>query len=208
MKKTVLAILILAISVALFAYRAEFLQFARSLENASSGNPFFAACVLIALKTIVAPLGFPGTPLTLLSGALLGNFFGTITALIGNTLGATLAFLLSRYLLKEYVQKNLVSRYAQMQKYEQRLEARALSTVIVLRLIPLFPFNALNFLLGVSNIPLKKYILGSFVGMIPGTALFVYFGESLRTLSLVNIIFAVLGIITLTYLGKIYEKRW
>ncbi len=170
--------------------------------------PFLTALILIALKTVVAPLGFPGTPLTLLSGALLGNFFGTIAALIGNTLGATLAFLLSRYLLKEYFQKNLVSKYPKMRKYEERLEEKAFSTVVALRLIPLFPFNALNFLLGVSNIPVRTYALASFVGMIPGTALFVYFGESLRMLSVINIVFAVLGIATLTYLGKMYEKRF
>ncbi len=208
MKKTALAIFVLAASIAIFAYRAEFLLFAHNLESVSAERPLLVACVLIALKTIVAPLGFPGTPLTLLSGSLLGNFFGTITALIGNTLGATLAFLLSRYLLKDYVQKNVVSKYSQMRKYEQRLEEKAFGTVVVLRLIPLFPFNALNFLLGVSNIPLKKYMLASFVGMIPGTALFVYFGESLRMLNFINIVFAIGGIIALTYLGKIYEKRF
>ncbi len=208
MKKTALAISVLTISCALFVYRAEFLQFARHLESVSQGTPLLTALILIALKTIVAPLGFPGTPLTLLSGALLGNFFGTIAALIGNTIGATLAFLLSRYLLKEYVQKNLVSKYPKMRKYEERLEEKAFSTVVVLRLIPLFPFNALNFLLGVSNIPVRTYALASFVGMIPGTALFVYFGESLRMRSIINIIFAVLGIAALTYLGKMYEKRF
>ncbi|MCI0566215.1 TVP38/TMEM64 family protein, partial [bacterium] len=60
----------------------------------------------------------------------------------------------------------------------------------------------------ISNIPLKQYALGSFVGMIPGTALFVYFGESLRMFSVINIVFAVSGLIALTFLGKAYEKRF
>lgn len=208
MKKILIIILVLIASVGLFFYRTEFLQFVKSLESLSAERPFFVATILVVLKTLVAPIGFPGTPLTLLSGSLFGNFLGTIIALVGNTLGAILAFLLARYLLKDYVQKNLLSKHKKIQVYEKRLEEKSFPTVVVLRLIPLFPFNALNFILGVTTIPLKEYALASFVGMIPGTALFVYFGESLRMLSIVNIIFAICGIIALTYLGKIYEKRF
>ena len=115
--------------------------------------------------------------------------------------------MLARYIFKDYVQARIVSKHPLLQKYEQKIEKRALQTVIILRLIPLFPFNALNFILGVTKIPLQKYVLGSFLGMIPGTFLFVYFGGSLRALSLPNILLAITGIVFLTYIGKKYEKR-
>lgn len=207
MKKIILAILFLIVFIIAFENRIEFINFAQSLEEKSLNNPFITATILISLKTISAPLGFPGTPLTLLSGSLFGNFLGTIVALIGNTLGATIAFLISRYLLREYVQNKFIMNSKLIKKYEDRLEKKPLAVVITLRLIPLFPFNALNFLLGVTNIPLRDYVVGSFVGMIPGTFMFVYFGDSIRALSWINIVFAMVGIILLTYLGKLYEKR-
>ena len=207
LKRIFLVISIMSLSITAFSYQSELFVYLKNLESISTGMPFFTAGILIFLKTISAPLGFPGTPLTLLSGSLLGNFMGTITALVGNTLGATSAFLLSRYVFKEYVQTNIVSKYPLIKKYEQKIKDNALQTIILLRLIPLFPFNALNFILGVTNIPLKKYVIGSFVGMIPGTFLFVYFGGSLRMLSVSNILLAVAGIIGLTLIGKFYEKR-
>lgn len=207
MKKVFLGIGVLILGGALLAYREEFFRLVMQLEIAGELNPFATAGVLVLLKTLSAPLGFPGTPLTLLSGSLFGHFYGTILSLVGNTLGALLAFLLSRYVFREYVEQNVLARYPRIREYEARLTRNALSTVIVLRLIPLFPFNGLNFLLGVTGISLRDYAIGSFVGMIPGTFLFVYFGESLRMLSLPNILLAVAGILILTFFGKLYEKR-
>lgn len=206
MKKIFLAVVMLAIAIVIFAHRSEFLQLLAEIEEEKTMSPIATAVTLIVLKTLAAPLGFPGTPLTLLTGSLFGYFFGTLISLIGNTLGACLAFLLSRYVLHDYVQKKLFSRYPKIKKYEQKIARNGFKAVVILRLIPLFPFNALNFLLGVSNISFKQYAGGSFVGMIPGTFLFVYFGESLRMLMLANIILALAGIIMLTYLGRLYEK--
>lgn len=207
MKKIILITFFFILLAAAFANRSEFITFAQNIEMWSLSNPISTASMLIALKIISAPLGFPGTPLTLLSGSLFGNFVGTIIAIIGNTLGATLAFSVSRYLLRDYVQNKFISNNKLIKKYETRLETKPMATVMLLRIIPIFPFNALNFLLGISNIPIKKYIIGSFIGMIPGTFMFVYFGESIRMLNWINIVFAIVGIILLTYIGKFYEKQ-
>jgi len=207
-KKIILFIIVVSLSTTIFAYKGEIFQFVEGLTSLSQQKPFLVSLILIALKTLLTPLGFPGTPLTLLSGVVFGKLTGTVVALIGNTLGAILAFLLSRYIFREYVQNKILPKYPKIIKYKQNLEKKAMFTVILLRLIPIFPFNGLNFLLGVTNIPLSKYAIGSFVGMIPGTLLFVYFGESLGSMSLFNILIALLGIILLTYLGKKYEKRF
>lgn len=207
-KKIILFIVVVSFSTTLFVYKGEIFTFIEGLTLLSQQKPFLVSLILILLKTLSAPLGFPGTPLTLLSGALFGIVAGTVIALIGNTLGAILAFLLSRYIFREYIQNKILPKYPKILKYEKSLEKKAVATVVLLRLIPIFPFNGLNFLLGVTNIPLSKYAIGSFVGMIPGTFLFVYFGESLGSMSLVNVSLALLGIILLTYIGKKYEKRF
>jgi len=190
----------------IFTYQSEFLQFVQNIETKQALNPVGTATTLITIKTLTAPLGFPGTPLTIFEGALFGYFFGTIVALIGNTLGGCLAFLLSRYVLQNYVRKKILSRHPKIKDYEQKMMKQGVTTVASLRLIPLFPFNSLNFLLGTTNISFKKYVLGSFIGMAPGTFLFVYFGDSLRTLRMTNIILAIIGIITLTFLSILYKK--
>lgn len=208
LKKVILFTVVAIASITIFIYHAELFSLLQSLEKEKTEMPFFVAFILILLKTTAAPLLIPGSPLTLLAGSLFGKFFGFIISVIGNNLGAALAFLLSRYVFYDYVQKNLLNKYPKIKSYSDRLETKGLSTVIVLRLIPLFPFNVLNFLLGVTNIPFRAYLVGTFFGMIPGTFLFVYFGESLRMFSVANILLAILGLGVLIYLGKLYERRF
>lgn len=208
MKKIFLTVVVVVLSGLIFVYQAEFFQLVEIIEIEKSNSPMAVAIVLVALKTLAAPLGFPGTPLTLLTGSLFGYFYGTFISVVGNTLGACLAFLLSRYVLQDYVQKKFLPHYPRMKKYEEKISRQGFTTVVVLRLIPLFPFNALNFLLGVSSVSFRDYALGSLIGMAPGTFLFVYFGDSLRMLRLTNIVLALAGIAALIYLGRLYEKRF
>jgi uncharacterized membrane protein YdjX (TVP38/TMEM64 family) len=160
---------------------------------------------LILSKILGAILLFPGAPLTLLSGSLLGNFWGSIVAIIGNTLGAGAAFLIARYLFKDYIQKKFLPKYPKISEYEKKFLENGLSTVIFLRLVPLFPFNILNYLLGITKVSFKDYILGTFVGIIPGTIAFVYLGESLKMFSWINVGLALLAIIGLSYIGKFWK---
>lgn len=205
-KKIFIGILMLILSALLFAHQVEFIQFVQDIEMRKEISPISVAIILIIFQTFTAPLGFPGVPITILLGALFGFSFGTILALIGNLLGGCLAFLLSRYILQNYVQKKILSRHPKIKRYERKLTQQGFTTVFALRILPIFPFNTLNFLLGATNVSFKNFTLGSFVGMLPGTFLFVYFGNSLRMLNLANIILAIIGIALLTYLSVFYEK--
>lgn len=207
-KKIILAFIVLVLTITLFVFRADLLSFVGGLQDLGKNNIILVSIILILFKTVTTPLGFPGTPLTLLSGSILGPYWGTLIALVGNTSGAIIAFLFARYILREYVQEKIVSKYKKMNEFEKRIEKRAFPTVIALRLIPLFPFNALNFFLGITNIKIRQYAIGSFVGMIPGTFAFVYLGGSLTALSPINIGIAVFGIVLLILIGKFYEKRF
>lgn len=195
-------------SAFVFVYQADLLRLVQGVEMRKDANPVGAAGLLITFQTLTAPLGFPGTPITIFIGTLFGYLFGTVVALIGNTLGGCLAFLLSRYVLQNYVQKKVLPHHPKIKHYEKKIAQRGFVTVVLLRFLPIFPFNTLNFLLGTTRISFKKFTLGTIVGMLPGTFLFVYFGGSLRALSVANIILAIIGIATLVYFGVLYKKKF
>lgn len=171
-------------------------------------DPQLTALYLIIAKIIGAVLLFPGTPLTLLAGATLGVFWGSVVSIIGNTLGAGAAFLISRFFLRNYVIKTIYTKYPTIRKYETRFFNRGLITVIFLRLIPLFPFNALNYLLAVTQVKTKDYLVGTVLGIIPGTIAFVYFGNAITLLSPFHIISSIIAIAGLAYVGNYYEKKY
>lgn len=177
------------------------------LSYIETADKLTAALLLILGKTLGGVLVIPGTPLTILSGIILGTFLGTIVAVVGNLIGATLAFLLARYFLKDYVQRKILSKYPKINEFENGLSRNGFLTVVFLRLIPLFPFNILNFALGVTDIKLRDYFFGTLIGIIPGTFMFVYFGESVKMLSIYNIGFAILGILGLSYLGRFWKLK-
>ena len=165
------------------------------------------AFYLIIAKIVGAVFLFPGTPLTLLAGATLGVFWGSIVAILGNTLGAIIAFIISRYFLSDFFYKKVYLKYPSIQKYEKKFFTKGVATVIFLRLVPLFPFNMLNYSLGLTRVSLKDYSLGTFLGIIPGTIAFVYFGGALAMLSPFHIISSIIAITGLIFIGKYYEKN-
>ncbi len=177
------------------------------VQELISMYPEISALVLIFAKIIGALVFFPGTPLTLLAGVTFGVFWGSIISLTGNIIGATLAFLVSRYFLQKYVKAEFLSKYPKISNYEKKFFSHGLRTVILLRLIPLFPFNVLNYLLGVTRVSNRDYILGTTIGIIPGTVAFVYFGKSLAMLSVLHVALSIVAIISLVYIGKFYEKK-
>lgn len=142
------------------------------------------APVIYILIYITATITFaPAAPLTLASGALFGFVTGTLLTVVGATIGAIIAFLIARKLGGGSLSKLKTGKLASIGKYEEKLEENAIGSMLFLRFVPLFPFNGLNFALGLTNVTLKDYAITTFFGIIPGTAAYVYFGESLSTLN-------------------------
>jgi len=100
-----------------------------------------------------------------------------------------------------------MKEYPRVHAFEDRMREHGFSTVVLLRLIPLFPFNALNFVLGITTISFRNYMIGSFVGMIPGTFLFVYVGDSIARISPLNIGISIIGLFLITYVSKRYAAK-
>jgi uncharacterized membrane protein YdjX (TVP38/TMEM64 family) len=134
---------------------------------------------------IIATVAFlPGSILTLGAGVLFDVVLGSIYVFIGATLGATLAFLVGRYLARNWVS----SKIADNQKFaaiDNAVGKEGLKIVLLTRLSPIFPFNLLNYAFGVTAVSLKDYFLGC-VGMIPGTIMYVYIGSLAGNLALIG----------------------
>lgn len=137
-----------------------------------------AAPLLFMLIYAVATVLFlPGSVITLAGGALFGPVLGTFYNLTGATLGATLAFLVSRYLASDWVAARSGGRLKQL---INGVEAEGWRFVAFVRLVPLFPFNLLNYALGLTRIPLLQYVIASYICMLPGAIAYTYLGYAGR----------------------------
>ncbi len=138
--------------------------------------PILAPFIYLLLYAIAPSLFVPGIPLAILAGMLFGPFWGTILALSGATIGATMAFLLGRYIGRDWVARRLSG--PNWKKLEEGVAEKGWKMVALTRLIPVFPFNLLNYGFGLTGIPFWHFVLPTFVFMLPGCLAFVVFSSS------------------------------
>jgi uncharacterized membrane protein YdjX (TVP38/TMEM64 family)/rhodanese-related sulfurtransferase len=133
--------------------------------------------VFIGLYAIATVLFLPGSLLTLAGGALFGPLWGTLWNLTGATLGAVLAFLVARYLAGDWVQARAGGL---LKRLMRGVEAEGWRFVAFTRLVPVFPFNLLNYALGLTRIPFLPYLLATAIGMLPGAIAYTWLGYAGR----------------------------
>jgi uncharacterized membrane protein YdjX (TVP38/TMEM64 family)/rhodanese-related sulfurtransferase len=163
-------LLVGAIALA-FAYRGRL--DVEALGAWVSGAGAAGPLLFIGLYAAATVLFLPGSVLTLAGGALFGPLWGTLYNLTGATLGAGLAFLVARYLASDWVQNRLGGRAGRLL---QGVEAEGWRFVAFTRLVPLFPFNLLNYALGLTRIPFLHYLAATLVFMLPGALAYTYLG--------------------------------
>ncbi len=176
------SILRAALLAALAAGIATALYHAGTLEAAlvgqwMTGAGAAAPLLFVAGYALATVLFVPGSILTIAGGALFGPVAGTFYSLTGATLGATLAFLVARYLASDWVSRRTGGRLAE---FVNGVEAEGWRFVAFVRLVPLLPFNALNYALGLTRIPLGQYLAASYLAMLPGAAAYTYLGYAGR----------------------------
>jgi len=136
-----------------------------------------APLLFMLIYALAAVLFLPGSVLTLAGGALFGPVLGTIYNLTGATLGATVAFLIARYLASDWVAEKTGGRVKQL---INGVEGEGWRFVAFVRLVPLFPFNLLNYALGLTRLRLLHYIVATYVFMLPGAIAYTYLGYAGR----------------------------
>jgi len=139
--------------------------------------------IFVSLFYVVACVFLlPGSVLTLGAGFLFGVPVGLLSAWTGATLGACVAFLVGRTLARDWV-AHKVSGNPKFAAVDEAVGREGFKIVLLLRLSPVFPFNFLNYALGLTKVSFGKYALASLIGMLPGGLLYVYFGSAARSLA-------------------------
>lgn len=142
------------------------------------------AIAFIAIYILATVAFIPGSILTFGSGVLFGVVWGSLYVFISATLGATIAFLVGRYLARGWVAKKIEGNH-KFRAIDQAVGKEGLKIVLLTRLSPIFPFNLLNYAFGITGVSLKDYVIGS-VGMIPGTVMYVYMGSLASNLATIG----------------------
>lgn len=140
----------------------------------------WAPALYMALYAVAPALFLPGLPLTVVGGILFGPFWGVVYTLTSATAGACVAFLVSRYVARGWVEKRLVG--SRWEKLDEDVARHGWKVVAFTRLVPLFPFNLLNYALGLTKIGFFSYALTTFLCMFPACVAFIVFSSSLLDL--------------------------
>src|SRR5437867_10314444 len=136
--------------------------------------------IFVGLYVVATVLFVPGSVLTLGAGAVFGVALGSVCVSIGATLGATAAFLVGRYLARDAIARK-IEKHEKFATIDRAVADEGWKIVFLTRLSPVFPFTLLNYAFGLTRVKLSHYVLASWLGMIPGTVMYVYLG------SLVNV---------------------
>jgi len=185
------------------------------LMDLRAAHAFPFVVVFILIYVVQTTFSLPGAAiLSLAAGAIFGVLQGTLFVVSGATVGAILAFLVSRTLLRDWVVKKFGAR---MEGIDRGLRENGLSYLLFLRLVPAFPFFLVNLACGVTGLPLRTYALGTLIGILPGSLVFVNAGASLAAIETVSQVasprvlgsFALLGLFALlpTIINAVKKRR-
>ena len=142
----------------------------------------WGAALFIALYVVATVLFIPGSVLTLGAGAVFGVVWGSIYVSIAATLGATAAFLVGRYLARDAITRKIEGN-ARFAAIDKAVANEGWKIVGLTRLSPVFPFTLLNYAFGLTRVKLRHYVLASWIGMMPGTVMYVYLGSLAKAAS-------------------------
>jgi uncharacterized membrane protein YdjX (TVP38/TMEM64 family) len=152
------------------------------LDNIETHGPATASLIYVAVYIVGTVALLPGTVLSFAGAVLFGPYEGTLYTWVGATIGATLAYLMARVLGRDFVERLFGGRFV---AFDQRIREHGFTGLLIIRLLPLFPFNAVNFGCGLTGIRLRDYVLATAIGIVPGTFvyqfLFAKFGRRILT---------------------------
>lgn len=177
------------------------------IEAYRAANPVLSVLLYCAIYVLVTAASIPGAVfMTLLGGAIFGLFYGSIWVSISSTIGATLAFLLSRFFFQSAVKNKFGDR---LKSIEENFARDGAYYLFSMRLVPAIPFFAINLLMGLTPIRVSHYMLASWVGMFPATVVYVNAGTQLSRLESLGGILSPPLIVSFLLLAMFpYIARW
>lgn len=175
-KLVLLSVLVLTALCLRFAGIDEYLDM-NKLDELLSICRDFPPIIYIFCMAAVPVLFLPGFPFVVLAGLLYGNVMGFVYAMIGASAGSAIAFLLSRYIAHQWACRLFGG--GKYEKLQHMTKQNGWQVVLILRLIPLFPFTPLNYALGLTSVSFNHYLIATVIGILPACAAFVLFSNSL-----------------------------
>lgn len=172
----ILTILIAAVAGVQLSGAAQYLQ-QDKLQELIASHGALAPAIYILIYALAPVLFLPGLPITIVGGIVFGPFWGVVYTIIGSTIGASLAFLVARYMARDWVASKLTS--PKWEKLDSEVAQHGWKVVAFTRLIPAFPFNLLNYAFGLTKISFAQYVVTSFICMLPACIAFIVFSSSL-----------------------------
>ena len=160
------------------SYLREILEWIR--DRGAAGVAIFMGVYIVATVLFV-----PGSILTLGAGFVYGVLLGTVWVSIASTIGATAAFIVGRYFARDWV-SGKISGNVRFATIDDAVGREGWKIVGLTRLSPIFPFNLLNYAYGLTKVSLRDYFLASWIGMLPGTVMYVYIGSLAGSLATVG----------------------
>ncbi|KRQ86796.1 TVP38/TMEM64 family inner membrane protein YdjZ [Caloramator mitchellensis] len=167
----------------------------------SFGNT--APVIFLVLCTVRPLILLPVGIFSALGGLLFGAFVGTLYTLIGSIIGSVIAYYLARFFGKDLVEKLLNGKYKRLGKKSRE---HGFYVTFMLRVVPILPFDAVSYICGLSDISMKDYLLGTILGIIPGTFIYSYFGSSLKNVMSKEFFIAILLLVCLALIPLLYKK--
>lgn len=150
----------------------------RWIDGLGAWAPVAVAAIYVPATVLLVP----GSMITLGAGFLCGLVRGTVAVSVGSTVGATAAFLVGRTFARGWVQQRVAGspRFAAL---DRAVEREGFKIVLLVRLSPVFPFNVVNYVFGLTRVRLRDYVLASWIGMLPGGVMYVYLGTAAKSLA-------------------------
>lgn len=175
-----------------------------TIRSAVGSGDVTAALAFVGIYAALTVAMFPASVVTLAGGALFGAVTGAVLTVAGATVGATAAFVIGRRLSRASVEAIAGQR---LRDLDRRLEHRGFVTVLTLRLVPLVPFNVLNYAAGSTALRARHYVAGTAIGIIPGSIAFAAAGAAAGEPSSPVFVVAVAGLAILTLGGAVAARR-
>lgn len=211
--KIVAALLVIAAVIVLFRI-LPVATWLRHFQTYVRGLGALGYLVYIVVYAVCVVAFVPASILTLGAGAIFGFVGGTIVVVIGATIGATLSFLLARTVMRKRIEA-MTAKNAKFRALDRAIAAEGMKIVFLVRLAVVFPFTYINYAFGLTAIPLGRYVIATFIGILPATAAFVFASSAATnaatssTSSITKIVYiagGVIAIIVSVLIGRIATK--
>lgn len=178
------------------------------LQKLSENSWFPFAFVLFYACGVVVAL--PGTIMAIAGGVIFGTFKGVLLNVAASNIGANLSFLIARNLGRDFMEKILKGKFKIV---DDKIGENGFLTILRLRLIPLVPFNFINYAAGFSKVSHRQFALGSLIGMLPGTIVYTFFSSAIlidpekQKQAFLKLFLAILLLISISFLPKLIKKK-